>query len=178
MKRLHLKLLIFVFLSAHFVSFANPTVPAKSSSDHLLQNWTKLRSDKDQLTLSLKSNSAVYISITKSKGLNSKAFREPSFSLKTLNKYKQTILSVISIQDWRLSSSHWQKLKNNREELNLRGSYTNHEKQKQYFQELHIYSPLYVLQVLVSAPSLKELKSAKPEEFFKIVRTEGLKILE
>ena len=141
-----------------------------------LKQWKELRSYKDNLILSLKKNPSVYASVTRSQGIHPKGFNSKSFSFKALEEGKQKMLSFIQIQDWKASSYQWKPMKD-KGELYIKGSYLNYKNIKHDFQEFHIYSPESVLQVLVSAPSLEELESSKPEDLFQLIREGRIKLL-
>ena len=135
-----------------------------------------MNSYKDNLTLSLKANPSVYAAITRSQGLDSKEFYDKSFSFKKLEETKKKMLFLIQIQNWKAHFYKWAPMKE-RGELYIKGSYLNYKSERHYFQEFHIYSSQSVLQVLVSAPSQKELKSSEPEKLFQKIRENGAKVL-
>ena len=148
-----------LFLALFYSSFGFSDIP---------KIWKERYSYKDNLTLSLKGNPNVYASITRSSGINPKTLASKSSSFKNLEKQQQKMLSLISIRDWKVSSHQW-KIMKDKKELSMEGSFLNYKDNKYHFKELHIYSTSSVLQVLVAAPSLKELKLAQPEELFQKV---------
>ncbi|MCZ0933277.1 MAG: hypothetical protein OXJ52_09020 [Oligoflexia bacterium] len=133
------------------------------------EEWQTIRSHKDNLTLSLKANSSVYASITRSKSLYPKGFDSQPFSFTEVEKAKRKILSLIQIREWKSDSYQW-KTRGDKGELYINGSYLNYKNERQYFQEFHIYSTEFALQILVTASSLKELKLSKPEILFNKAR--------
>lgn len=141
-----------------------------------LERWKEKNSYQNNLTLSLKTDPSVYASITRSKGLNIKAFNQPSFSFKNLEQTRKKMLSLIEVHNWKAHSRKWKTIKD-KGELYINGSYVNYKGKKHYFKEFHIYSSQSVLQVLVSAPSLQKLNSAPVEELFQKVREGHIKLL-
>lgn len=109
----------------------------------------------------------------RSRPIHWEKIKSKKFFLDLIHK-KRKMLSLIGIKEWKVKRSNWKKQKGYRE-LTMEGSYYNSQNHLIDFKEVHLFYPRKTLQILLSHPRKRLVKTEVASQFIKDVKEMAFK---